>query len=88
MRAKKLGNMGVESRVAVECPNDAALICAESLARMLDVSVRTLWRLRNSGKLPLPIKLGGSVRWRTSEILAWVAAGCPALKEWERRQAG
>ena len=88
MPANKMGNAGLESGVAVECPNDAALICAESLARMLDVSVRTLWRLRNSGKLPLPIKLGGSVRWRTSEILAWVAAGCPGLKEWERRQAG
>ena len=87
MRADKMGNAEAESRVAVECPNDAALICAESLARMLDVSVRTLWRLRNSGKLPLPIKLGGSVRWRTSEILAWVSAGCPALEEWERRRA-
>jgi len=70
-----------------ESTDDVVLICAETLAQRLDVSLRTLWRLRNSGKLPSPIRLGGSVRWRAAEIAAWVAAGCPCVEEWERRRA-
>jgi len=53
------------------------LMSAEKLALLLDVSVRTLWRLRSAGKLPRPVKIGGCVRWRLAEIRAWIAAGCP-----------
>lgn len=65
---------------------EAMLIGADSLARRLDISVRTLWRLRSSGRLPRPVKLGGSIRWRAAEISAWVAAGCPLAAEWEKRR--
>ncbi|MGE0608309.1 MAG: helix-turn-helix transcriptional regulator [Pirellulales bacterium] len=53
------------------------LVSADGLAQMLDLSVRTLWRLRSAGKIPAPMKLGGSVRWRLADIHAWIAAGCP-----------
>lgn len=33
-----------------------------------NVSVATVWRHTSSGKLPKPIKIGGSTRWLTSEI--------------------
>ena len=56
------------------------LLSAENLAKMLDVSVRTLWRLRSSGKLPRPVKIGGSVRWRADEVREWIAEGCPVLR--------
>lgn len=56
------------------------LLSAQTLAQRLAVSVRTLWRLRSSGKLPEPIRLGGAVRWRTADVDAWVAAGCPDLQ--------
>lgn len=55
------------------------LVSAQTLAKRLGVSVRTLWRLRGAGKLPSPVRLGGAVRWRTADIEAWVAAGCPNL---------
>jgi predicted DNA-binding transcriptional regulator AlpA len=55
-----------------------ALISASELAEMLQVSTRTLWRLRSAGKLIKPIKLGGSTRWRLDEVQAWITAGCPA----------
>lgn len=55
------------------------LLSAETLAKRLEISLRTLWRLRSGGKLPPPIRLGGAVRWRTADIDAWVAAGCPQL---------
>ena len=56
------------------------LLSAQTLAKRLAVSLRTLWRLRSSGKLPEPVRLGGAVRWRTADIDAWVAAGCPDIK--------
>jgi predicted DNA-binding transcriptional regulator AlpA len=59
------------------------LVSAQTLAARLAVSVRTLWRLRASGKVPRPIKLGGNVRWRTEEIDDWVHAGCPNATVWE-----
>ena len=45
-----------------------ALISAAELADLLQVSTRTLWRLRSAGKLIKPIKLGGSTRWRLDEV--------------------
>ena len=55
-----------------------ALISATELADLLKISTRTLWRLRSSGRLIEPIKLGGSTRWRLDEVQKWIAAGCPA----------
>jgi predicted DNA-binding transcriptional regulator AlpA len=54
-----------------------ALISAGELADLLQISTRTLWRLRSAGKLVEPIKLGGSPRWRLEEVQQWIAAGCP-----------
>ncbi len=54
------------------------LITANEFAELLSVSERTLYRLKSIGQLPAPIVLGGSVRWRLSEIRDWVAKGCPA----------
>lgn len=54
-----------------------ALISATELAELLQVSTRTLWRLRSAGKLIKPIKIGGSTRWRLDEVENWIAEGCP-----------
>jgi len=62
------------------------LVSAQTLAKRLGVSVRTLWRLRGGGKLPPPIRLGGAVRWRTAEIDAWIEAGCPDASTWAARR--
>ncbi len=56
------------------------LIDVRGLARMLHLSHRTVWRLRDAGKLPAPVKLAGCVRWREAEISEWIAAGCPAVR--------
>lgn len=54
------------------------LVNADAVARMMSVSVRTLWRLLSAGQLVPPLRLGRSVRWRKAEIEAWIQAGCPA----------
>lgn len=56
---------------------EPVLLPASQVARMLQVSTRTLWRLLAAGKLIDPIKLGRSVRWRKDELTTWIAAGCP-----------
>jgi excisionase family DNA binding protein len=75
--------MQFEKESIVQLPNTSSindstlLLSAERVAELLDISIRTLWRLRAAGKLPAPIHLGGSVRWRTRDIEAWIASGCP-----------
>jgi predicted DNA-binding transcriptional regulator AlpA len=59
------------------------LISGEVLAKMLSISKRQIWRLRSAGKLPKPIHIGGSLRWRKAEIVAWIAEGAPDLHRWE-----
>ena len=47
------------------------------VAQALGCAERTVWRMRDSGRMPLAIKLGGSVKWRRKEILSWIEQGCP-----------
>ena len=54
-------------------------VTARQLAIMLQVSKRTLWRLRSAGKIPRPMRVGGVVRWKLDDILQWMAAGCPKM---------
>ena len=59
------------------------VVSAKELAALLGVSLRHVWRLNATGKLPKPVRLGGSVKWRRDEIIAWLSQNCPARSEWE-----
>ena len=59
---------------------------ANQVAAMLGVSVRQVWRLHATGRLPRAIRLGNCVRWRRAEIEAFVEAGCPTREKWEGSQ--
>jgi excisionase family DNA binding protein len=65
---------------AIEIPRDRfglpALLTVEDLAKLLRVSVRTVWRLRRNACLPHPVKIGGGVRWRISDVKAWIEQDC------------
>ena len=69
--------MSVSVGVDSAKPSEPLLIPAEELARLLQVSTRTLWRLRSAGELPQPVRFGGTVRWRLDEVRKWIAEGCP-----------
>jgi len=60
------------------------LIGLSGLASMLGVSKAHIKRLRASGRLPRPIRLGRRTLWRVTEIELWCQAGCPDLARWER----
>ena len=65
------------------------LLTAKALGEMLSLSKRQIFRLNACGKLPKPIRIGGSVRWAQSTITEWLAAGAPDRKTLEAiQQAG
>lgn len=72
-----MGNCNQELR---DAPDE--LIDIEAVARMLAVSARTVRRLSDAGRMPLPLHLGNRlVRWRQGEIKSWIAGGCVAPRK-------
>jgi len=59
------------------------LLSAKDLAAALSLSRRQVFRLNACGKLPAPVRIGGSVRWVGDEISQWILAGCPERQEWQ-----
>jgi len=67
----------------------------EAGAELLDVrtvavllggcSTRHVRRLADAGRMPKPIKLGALVRWRRTEVQAWIDTGCPSIQSGARR---
>ena len=54
-----------------------AMLTAQELGAVLRCSRRTIYRLIQAGHLPPPCRLGAMVRWSSSAVQAWIAAGCP-----------
>lgn len=65
--------------------NTPLLITVEILAKMLDISPRTVWRKLSCGEMIKPVRIGKCVRWRRHEVAAWIAEGCPPISEWNWR---
>jgi predicted DNA-binding transcriptional regulator AlpA len=63
-------------------PGQSLLLSVRDLARLLGRSVPSLDRDDAAGRLPAPVRIGGSKKWRRAEIVAWVAAGCPDRASW------
>jgi predicted DNA-binding transcriptional regulator AlpA len=61
------------------------LIDVRALARMLGRSISSIFRDDKAGRIPRPLGIGGSKRWRRKEILLWVNSGCPDRSAWEAR---
>lgn len=58
---------------------------AADAARLLGVSRATFFKLHSAGRVPLPVYLTPRCpRWRRSELLAWLGAGCPDRQTWQR----
>ncbi len=57
------------------------LLSAAEAAQMAGVAKRSWWRYVSSGRAPQPVRLGGAVRWRKSELAEWISAGCPRVRK-------
>ncbi|MCI0463808.1 MAG: helix-turn-helix domain-containing protein [Gemmataceae bacterium] len=66
-------------------PSTAQLLDVRAVARMLGCSTRHVHRLRDSGKMPPPRRLGALVRWVRAELEDWVASGCRPVRQTGRR---
>jgi predicted DNA-binding transcriptional regulator AlpA len=62
-------------------PETAELLTLAQAARLCGLGERTFWRHAHSGAAPAPVKIGGgkhgSARYRRTELLRWIEAGCP-----------
>lgn len=67
---------------------DPMLLSVVQVAAMLGVSRAHIWRLHTAGHLPAPLRLGRAVRWRRSELEAWLAAGAPHRDKWRELEPG
>jgi predicted DNA-binding transcriptional regulator AlpA len=63
--------------------HETLLISANTLARLLDVSLRTIQRLCQQGKAPKPARFGRNARWRLDIIMRWIDEGCPPMDEFD-----
>jgi len=61
------------------------LLSAAKTAELLGVGRTSLYALHSSGRLPLPVRLGGRVLWRRAELEEWVSSEppCPNRERWE-----
>ena len=55
------------------------LLTTAQAAKLCGLGERTFWRHAHSGAAPAPVRIGGSTRYRRSDLLAWIAAGCPRV---------
>lgn len=69
------------------------LLSKASVCRLLDnVTAKHVENLVRSGRMPSPVYLGRSPRWRRRELNDWIEAGCPVLdaaklKQWKNSRA-
>jgi len=65
------------------------LLSAIETAKLLGIGRTALYALHSSGRLPLPVRLGGRTLWRRDEIAAWVTCEppCPSREKWDQIKA-
>lgn len=52
------------------------LLDVKAVAEACGLSVRSVWRMADAGKMPRPVAIGRARRWRADELDAWVQGGC------------
>jgi len=48
------------------------LIDVKKLSALLDMGVSSVWRHVKHGRIPAPIHVGRSTRWRLAEVLSFI----------------
>lgn len=54
-------------------PAGALAVSEAAAARLLSLSPRTLWGLRQDGRGPRHVRIGGSIRYAVAELHRWLA---------------
>ena len=48
------------------------MLSVKHVAELLDVSTPTVRRYAKSGEIPMPVRVGKFLRWRASDLLAYL----------------
>lgn len=59
----------------------SALLNIQDVAAVLNCSVRSIYRLVDTRRIPQPVKLGALLRWVKADFEQWIAAGCPDCRK-------
>ena len=63
------------------------LLNAQTIAEKLSLSKRAIFRMRSTGLICAPLKVGqGAIRWRESDIDRCIEWNCCTRKEFEARK--
>jgi len=81
--AKGSAKTGVKDEPHMPDELEPLLINAKGFAKLLGVTPARIWTMDGSGKVPMPLYLGRSRRWRPAEIREWMRLGQPRRQEWE-----
>lgn len=87
-RAKETKRINLDERVRKMVTNTQTnqtcqLLTATDAAKLCRLSKRSWFRLSSAGKIPAPVHIGGSVRWRQKDIEDYIAWDCPDRKAFE-----
>lgn len=52
------------------------LLTVRDVAALVKLSSRQIYKLCASARMPAPLKVGRSTRWRAAQISAWIQNGC------------
>jgi excisionase family DNA binding protein len=63
------------------------LLNAKQAAQLLGIGRSKFYSMHSAGLLPLPVSLGGCVRWDRQELRAWLSARNPKTGLLPTRQA-
>ena len=72
--------------MSIELQQSEQLLTAKDAASMCRLSKRSWFRLSSSGKVPAPVRIGGSVRWKRSDLELFIKLGCPDRNTFEERK--
>jgi excisionase family DNA binding protein len=61
--------------------SESLLIDVEQVANLLNCSVRHVYRMVDSGRMPCPVRLGTLCRWSRQTLTDWIATGCKPLAQ-------
>jgi len=67
---------------------DERLLSIGAVAERLSVSPRAVWKWVSAGRMPAPVRIGRSVRWRARDIDEFIRLGCPSRERFEEALAG
>jgi predicted DNA-binding transcriptional regulator AlpA len=62
-------------------PTIESLLTTSQVGKLIGKSDRVVREIIKDERVPEPIRLNGSIRFRASTIDQWIRAGCPARDE-------